>query len=236
VRPPGEIVAAAARAAVVGLLGVRLLGVRLLGVGLLGVALLAGGCGMDGSDGGSTGGSTSGGATRTGGPVHGDAVRLDLRRPPSASELGVAAGQSTVSFRRRPGHTLDVDITLPDDGRLHVPAIAYDAVLAPTVAGSAQGNQVIVNRVEPSLDAGQAALVDDAAGLGFDAAEIRAFVAQVRRTDLTTYGPMNRVFVGRRFGYLDPINADLRVEPDKATVLINYELDWPARATASASP
>lgn len=191
---------------------------------------------MGGSDGGATGrgGTTASGGT--GGPVHGDAVRLDLRRPPSASALGVPAGQSTVSFRRRPGHTLDVDITLPDDGRLHVPAIAYDAVLAPAVAGSAQGNQVIVNRVEPSLDAGQAALVDDAASLGFDAAEIRAFVAQVRRTDLGEYGPMNRVFVGRRFGYLDPINADLRVEPNKTTVLINYELDWPARATVSASP
>jgi hypothetical protein len=167
-------------------------------------------------------------------PVAGDSVRLDLRQPPSPAELGVSPDSDTTSVFRSSGRTmLDVDIRFPGGGRLRIPAIAYHAVIAPGGA-SVQDNEIVVNRVEASLDAAVAVLSADADLLGLDRAEIQSFADRVEQADLSRSKVMNRVLRGHNLGYLT-VETEIRVRAYALTVLINYMFNW-APAPAASPP
>jgi hypothetical protein len=158
-----------------------------------------------------------------------DKAHLDLREPPTREELGVKPGADSVSYARSSGDTtIDVDLKLPEDGRLHVPAIALHAAFSDVI-----GNKIVINRVEPSLDDAERAVLNDADDLRLDDQRVRTVVAAWRQgeKDLTT----PNVFRGGRFGYLG-IEVEMRPNGPEGTVLINYTVTWPAFAGTSIAP
>jgi hypothetical protein len=188
----------------------------LLALALL-LASLAGGCKVE----------SGSSAQDSAGIVVNDEAHLDLRTPPTREQLGVEPGADSASYVRSSGDvTIDVDLTLPEGGRLHVPAIALHAAFSDII-----GNEIVVNRVEPSLDAAERAVLDSG-DLGLDVQRVRSVVAAWRHGE-RDLGTAN-VFRGGRFGYLG-IEVEMRPNGAGGTVLINYTVSWPG-AAGSSSP
>jgi hypothetical protein len=158
-----------------------------------------------------------------------DQAHLDLREPPGPEDLGVEPGRDSVSYGRSSGDvTIDVDLRLPADGRLHVPAIALHAAFSDII-----GNEIVVNRVEPSLDDAERVVLADAEALGLDAASVREVVADWRRAETDGgFRLPGYVFRGRQFGYLG-LEVEMRPNEPNGTVLINYTLSWSTSTDAS---
>ena len=134
-----------------------------------------------------------------------------------------------MSYSRSSGDvTIDVDLRLPEDGRLHVPAIALHAAFSDLI-----DNEIVVNRVEPSLDDAERVVLADAAVLGLDAAWVREVVADWRRAERTGgFRVPGQVFRGGQFGYLG-LEVEMRPDEQNGTVLINYTVSWSTSTDAS---
>jgi hypothetical protein len=127
----------------------------------------------------STSSSSSGGSHNTRGTaVHDGKLTVDLRRPPSRSDLGYPAGQNYVAYQNgfdtASGKPIDTTLILPA-GTLHIPASIVsadggnplDATNDPDHLRPPQN--LIVSRNFASLSDARASLASDAALLGIGA-------------------------------------------------------------------
>lgn len=151
-------------------------------------------------------------------------VHLDLRQPITRAEVGVRPGDpGYIVERAGEERFLDVELTLPGDGVLAVPAIGV--VFANDVTAPDDGpiQEIVVNRVEPDLVAAEEALLAAVPLLALQRGQVEEFFARQRGDD----GLDSSVFLGARLGYLTP-EVEVFYRGPERRVAINYTLTWDA--------
>jgi hypothetical protein len=116
---------------------------------------------------------------------------------------------------------LDVDLALPGDKHLRVPAFGVVFHTDPKDPDTAAPGGAVVNRRVPDLAAAHAALLADADAVGLPSEQIERWWSDAggsRAVAPRTVGPVQ---VGH-------VRVDAEIRPSDASdeVLINYHLDW----------
>lgn len=142
-------------------------------------------------------------------------VALDLREPPTRAEAGIEDGRGSLIVERRGAEPLDVELTLPNDAVLALPAIGV-VFSAPPDDPAGPVESVTVNRTAASLAEARDMVLGDARALGIDAADVERHFGAARPA-------ATRVFRGARIGYLLP---EVEVRHDASGVAVDYTLIW----------
>lgn len=153
-------------------------------------------------------------------------VHLDLRDPLTREEAGIPERLNTLIVERAGGdQMLDVEFLLPKGKRLDVPAIGVVFSAAPGAPDGGQPEEIVVNRVEPTLAQAEPALRAAAEEFGFDPALVGQFVRSARDARGEPAGYTTRSFPLRRLDYL-LVEMNARAYPDRDQVQINYMFYW----------
>ncbi len=162
---------------------------------------------------------------RQAGPVsQGGRVLIDLREPPTKEDLAISPTRNSLIIERERGRMLEVEVVLPNERTLKVPAIGVVFTSAPGTESvrSAPIESIKLNRVVADPADAREAVLADAPILDLDPEDIRSVFDGRRPSE-----PIQRVFESRVLAYL-VVSVEVRHNPDNtpATVAIDYTIDW----------
>jgi hypothetical protein len=149
----------------------------------------------------------------------------DLTTAPAPSFFGLTGENPSAIFDRGTGALIDVDLTLPEGGRLQVPAFQVNLGYL-----SRTGNEIVINSSFPGVAAARTRLQQDLVDLGLDSTLLTPYLAA-----LDPAVTNSRVFHGTTRGYL-MVSVEVRTTKGGKDVVVNYELSWGGPPLPTYSP